>query len=331
MSLIVDGRPSVSNETEQEGLPLLLPLVEIHTIGAGGGSLAWLEAGALRVGPQSAGADPGPACYGRGGTEPTVTDANVFLGRIGAESRLGGWMDLDHEAAAAAIHRIATQLGMDDVALAEGMLAIINAKMADAIRTITIQRGIDRQFTMVATAVPARCTRPGWPRSWASRRSWFRGAGDFFGMGHAPDRHPPGSRRSFFQAVDTVTAADVGAAYGCWRARGGRSSPTRTYPRSMSSPNARRTCGTWVGVLRDSAGGGRYRSRSTQGALPRHPPGAIRPRYGERACGVRQSAACRSREPRPQHARVRASLGRAGPVSRRGTSSSTVHRYRRKS
>jgi N-methylhydantoinase A len=151
MSLIIDGKPGVSNETEQEGLPLLLPLVEIHTIGAGGGSLAWLEAGALRVGPQSAGAVPGPACYGRGGTQPTVTDANLFLGRIGTDARLGGWMKLDYDAAQAAIHGVATQLNLSDVDLAEGMLSIINAKMADAIRTITIQVGIDpRDISMVA-------------------------------------------------------------------------------------------------------------------------------------------------------------------------------------
>ncbi|MFQ3566968.1 MAG: hydantoinase/oxoprolinase family protein [Aggregatilineales bacterium] len=151
MSLIIDGKPSVSNETEQQGLPLLLPLVEIHTIGAGGGSLAWLEAGALRVGPQSAGADPGPACYGRGGTQPTVTDANLFLGRIGTDARLGGWMQLNYEAAQRAIHSVASQLNLSDIELAEGMLAIINAKMADAIRTITIQVGIDpRRISMVA-------------------------------------------------------------------------------------------------------------------------------------------------------------------------------------
>lgn len=151
MSLIIDGKPSISNETEQEGLPLLLPLVEIHTIGAGGGSLGWVEAGALRVGPHSAGADPGPACYGRGGTQPTVTDANLFLGRIGADARLGGWMSLDFDAAERAIHSVAEQLGMSDVELAEGILAVINAKMADAIRTITIQVGIDpRDISMVA-------------------------------------------------------------------------------------------------------------------------------------------------------------------------------------
>ena len=151
MSLIIDGKPSISNETELEGLPLLLPLVEIHTIGAGGGSLAWLEAGALRVGPHSAGADPGPACYGRGGTQPTVTDANLFLGRIGADARLGGWMELDRAAAAAAIHSVAQQVNLNDTELAEGILAIINAKMADAIRTITIKQGIDpREFSLVA-------------------------------------------------------------------------------------------------------------------------------------------------------------------------------------
>ena len=151
MSLIVDGKPSISNETEQEGLPLLISLVEIHTIGAGGGSLAWLEAGALRVGPHSAGADPGPACYGRGGTQPTVTDANLFLGRIGRDAKLGGWMQLDFDAAANAIHTLAQELGLEDVELAEGILAIINAKMADAIRTITIKQGIDpREFAIVA-------------------------------------------------------------------------------------------------------------------------------------------------------------------------------------
>ena len=99
LSLVVDGQPTVSTETELEGLPVLMPLVDIHTIGAGGGSLAWLEAGGLRVGPQSAGSDPGPACYGRGGTQPTVTDANLFLGRLDSGYFLGGRMGLDEDAA----------------------------------------------------------------------------------------------------------------------------------------------------------------------------------------------------------------------------------------
>jgi N-methylhydantoinase A len=151
LSLIVDGSPSVSTETELEGLPILMPLVDIHTIGAGGGSLAWLEAGGLRVGPQSAGADPGPACYGRGGERPTVTDANLHLGRLDPAYFLGGRMRLDEEAAARALQSVAPELGLDDVALAEGMLAIINAKMADAMRTITVKQGIDpREYTLVA-------------------------------------------------------------------------------------------------------------------------------------------------------------------------------------
>jgi N-methylhydantoinase A len=151
LSLVVDGRPTVSTETELEGLPILMPLVDIHTIGAGGGSLAWLEAGGLRVGPQSAGAVPGPACYGRGGTEPTVTDANLFLGRLDPQFFLGGRMRLDEEAAERALHSVAEQVGLDDEAFAEGMLAIVNANMADAMRTITVKQGIDpRDFTLVA-------------------------------------------------------------------------------------------------------------------------------------------------------------------------------------
>jgi N-methylhydantoinase A len=151
LSLIVDGRPTVSTEADLEGLPILMPLVDIHTIGAGGGSLAWLEAGGLRVGPQSAGAMPGPACYGRGGTEPTVTDANLFLGRLDPRFFLGGRMTLDEEAAATAVHSIASQLDLDDTAFAEGMLSIVNANMADAMRTITVKQGIDpRDFSLVA-------------------------------------------------------------------------------------------------------------------------------------------------------------------------------------
>jgi N-methylhydantoinase A len=151
LSLIVDGKPTVSTETDLEGLPVLMPLVDIHTIGAGGGSIAWLEAGGLRVGPQSAGAMPGPACYGRGGSEPTVTDANLFLGRLEPEHFLGGRMHLDTDAAARVLRPIAEQVGLDDTAFAEGILAIVNANMADAMRTITVKQGIDpRDYALVA-------------------------------------------------------------------------------------------------------------------------------------------------------------------------------------
>lgn len=151
LSLVVDGQPTVSTETELEGLPVLMPLVDIHTIGAGGGSLAWLEAGGLRVGPQSAGSDPGPACYGRGGTQPTVTDANLFLGRLDSGYFLGGRMGLDEDAAKRALEGVAPDVGLTAAELAEGMLAIINARMADAMRTITVKQGIDpREYALVA-------------------------------------------------------------------------------------------------------------------------------------------------------------------------------------
>ena len=151
MSLIINGKPSVTNETEQEFIPLLIPLVDIHTIGAGGGSVAWLENEALRVGPRSAGANPGPACYGKGGQEPTVTDANLYLGRLGKESKLGGWMNLDLNASESVLNSLSEKLNISSTELAEGILSIINAKMADAIRTITVKEGIDpREFSLVA-------------------------------------------------------------------------------------------------------------------------------------------------------------------------------------
>jgi N-methylhydantoinase A len=151
LTLVIDGQPQLSTETSLEGLPLLMSVVDIHTIGTGGGSIAWIEAGGLRVGPQSAGSQPGPACYGRGGTEPTVTDANLYLGRLGSNSLLGGRMTLDNDATGRAMTKLAQRLGINERELAEGILAISNAKMADAMRTITVEKGIDpREFTLVA-------------------------------------------------------------------------------------------------------------------------------------------------------------------------------------
>lgn len=151
LTLVIDGQPQVSTEATLEGLPLLMSVVDIHTIGTGGGSIAWIEAGGLRVGPKSAGSQPGPACYGRGGTEPTVTDANLYLGRLGSNSLLGGRMTLEPHATQRAMTRIAQPLGITELELAQGILAISNAKMADAMRTITVEKGIDpRDFTLVA-------------------------------------------------------------------------------------------------------------------------------------------------------------------------------------
>ncbi|MEV0202710.1 hydantoinase/oxoprolinase family protein [Nonomuraea sp. NPDC050691] len=151
VSLVVDGRPDVSAEARIEGHPVLMPVVNLHTIGAGGGSIAYAEAGALRVGPESAGAVPGPACYGRGGTRPTVTDANVVLGRVDPEWFAGGLMDLDVEAAGAAVATLADELALDPLELAEGVCAVANAKMAQAIRTLTVEHGVEpREFSLVA-------------------------------------------------------------------------------------------------------------------------------------------------------------------------------------
>lgn len=151
VSLVVDGVPDVSTEAVLEGLPMLMSIVNIHTISAGGGSVAWVEAGGLRVGPRSAGAQPGPACYGRGGTEPTVTDANFVLGRVDAKNFAGGKMSLDREAAVQALEELGGQLGFGAIQMAEGICDVANSQMAQAIRTITISRGIEpRDFSLVA-------------------------------------------------------------------------------------------------------------------------------------------------------------------------------------
>ncbi|RSN02651.1 5-oxoprolinase [Nonomuraea sp. WAC 01424] len=151
VSLVVGGRPDVSAEARVEGYPVLMPIVNLHTIGAGGGSIAYAEAGALRVGPESAGAVPGPACYGRGGTRPTVTDANVVLGRVDPAWFAGGLMTLDEEAAGTAVVTLAVELGLDPLRLAEGVCDVANAKMAQAIRTLTVEHGVEpREFALVA-------------------------------------------------------------------------------------------------------------------------------------------------------------------------------------
>jgi N-methylhydantoinase A len=135
------------------GYPIRAPVLDLVEIGAGGGSIAWVDSGGmLRVGPRSAGADPGPACYGRGGTEPTVTDANLVLGRLDAKHFLGGELVLDEEAAARAImNRCASPLGMDLITAAYSIVEIANVAMGNALRLVTVQRGHDpREFALVA-------------------------------------------------------------------------------------------------------------------------------------------------------------------------------------
>lgn len=154
IGIINDGQivETDARSTSIAGFPLLMPMLDIHTIGAGGGSIAHVDAGgAFRVGPQSAGATPGPAAYGRGGDLPTVTDANVVLGRLLPGDFLGGAMTLDSAAAERVIAALAARLGLPLLDTAEGVLTILNANMANAIRTRTLQKGIDpRGFALVA-------------------------------------------------------------------------------------------------------------------------------------------------------------------------------------
>jgi N-methylhydantoinase A len=152
VSLVRGGKPDVKAGWNWHHRYLVgLPMVDVQTVGAGGGSIARVESGTLKVGPQSAGAEPGPVCYGRGGTEPTVTDANVVLGYLNPDAFCGGSMRLDAAAAGAAIReRIAAPLGMTLVQAADGIARIVNANMANAIRKASAQRGVDpRPLTLV--------------------------------------------------------------------------------------------------------------------------------------------------------------------------------------
>ena len=151
VSLVIDGAAEVVTQSSRQGHPILTPMVKIHTVSAGSGSIASIEGGGLRVGPRSAGAEPGPACYGRGGTEPTVIDANLVLGRVDPEFFLGGRMRLDPELARSALARVGRELTLSAEELADGVCRVVNANMANAIRSITVEQGLDpRDFALVA-------------------------------------------------------------------------------------------------------------------------------------------------------------------------------------
>ena len=152
VSLCQSGEPTIGRETTIGQFRIKVPSVDVHTVGAGGGSIAHVPqlTGALRVGPQSAGAEPGPAAYGQGGEEPTVTDANVVLGHLPADL-IGGEMSLDVEAARAAVQKVADAMGLSLEEAADGILRIVNENMAGALRVISVQRGHDpREFALVA-------------------------------------------------------------------------------------------------------------------------------------------------------------------------------------
>ena len=141
---LIQGAPTMTTEGQIAGMPVSLPMLDIHTIGAGGGSLAWIdEAGLPQVGPESAGAMPGPACYGQGGDAPAVTDANLLLGRIPARARLAGSLPLDMQATRKVLERFGKQLGLSPEAAAEAVLAIAEEHMAGALRVVSVQKGFD--------------------------------------------------------------------------------------------------------------------------------------------------------------------------------------------
>ncbi|MEZ5667202.1 MAG: hydantoinase/oxoprolinase family protein [Alphaproteobacteria bacterium] len=154
IGIVREGRitEAAARDTAIGGFPVLVPMIDIETIGAGGGSIAHVDrGGAFRVGPHSAGSTPGPACYGKGGTRPTVTDANLVLGRLDPDHFLGGAMALDAAAAERVIAELADALGLSPFECAAGTLTILNANMANAIRSRTVQKGLDpRDFALVA-------------------------------------------------------------------------------------------------------------------------------------------------------------------------------------
>lgn len=148
---LIDGELRLTNEGHIGPYPVAVPMVDMHTIGAGGGSIAWIDSGGLlQVGPESAGANPGPACYGRDGLQATVTDANLILGRLRPDAFLGGRMQLDLDAARSAIGRLAEQLKLSIEETAAGIIRIANEHMSQALRVISIQRGVDpKHYTLM--------------------------------------------------------------------------------------------------------------------------------------------------------------------------------------
>ena len=218
--------------------PLALPMVAVHTVGAGGGSIAWRDpGGALRVGPRSAGADPGPACYGRGGTEPTVTDANLVLGYLAGEAPLAGGVALDRDAAEKAVGDLAHELELEPLACAEGIIRVANAEMIRALRVVTVQRGIDpRRYALLAFggAGPLHAAAIAARARYHSDRVPAR-LGRAGGAG--PGRLPAPARRPAQRVPQWRIAHRRGGGRG--RGRGGRrgARAARTSPRPSCAPS----------------------------------------------------------------------------------------------
>jgi len=212
--VVHDGAVAETGASEIAGRPIALPTLDVHTVGAGGGSIAWRDAGgALRVGPRSAGAVPGPASYGRGGEEPTVTDANLLLGHLRDDVPLAGGIVLDRAAAERAVGALADELGLDALACAEGIVRVANAEMTRALRVVTVERGIDpRDHALLAFGgagplhAVAIAEELGIARVIAPRSSGVLAA---LGLVVAPRRRD--AQRSVLRTGASLTAAAVAA------------------------------------------------------------------------------------------------------------------------
>jgi N-methylhydantoinase A len=210
--LVEDGAVSEQSSGEIGGRPIALPMLAVHTVGAGGGSIAWADpGGALRVGPRSAGADPGPACYGRGGTEPTVTDANLVLGRLSAGSSLAGGVSLDAEAAGQAVGALARTLGLDLIACAEGILRVAVAEMVRALRVVTVERGVDpREYARLAFGGAGPLHAVQIAAELGMRRVFCpRAAGVLAALGLIVSEHRQDAQRSVFLSGDALTTEAI--------------------------------------------------------------------------------------------------------------------------
>ena len=306
--VIDDGAVQEHSAGEIAGRPLALPMLAIHTVGAGGGSIAWRDpGGALRVGPQSAGADPGPACYGRGGTEPTVTDANLVLGLLSADAPLAGGVELDVDAAKRAIGTLADGLGLGLEECAEGIRRVAGAEMVRALRVVTVQRGIDpRRYALLpfGGAGPLHATQIaeelGIETIVCPRASGVLAA---LGLVVSPRRRDV--QRTLLLAGDELTADAVAEAV-C-RARGAG-------PRSAQRPGGRPRCDLRAALPGPSvrAGDRRFQRGPARGAargVRSRAPGPLRLQRFRSGARAGDDPGHRNRPRRQGHAR----RGRRGP------------------
>ena len=193
-SLVVDGKPKIENEQDFQGLPMSIPTIDIHTIGAGGGSMAWIDDGDhLQVGPKSAGASPGPVCYDKGGTQPTFTDAALVVGYLDPANFLGGEITLNMTKAEEALNALASRLSTTGDDVAAGILRISEAKIAGAVREISIEQGHHPARFCHARLWGRRCLcgRGRSPRSGDSHGDCAAGASQFLGLWHVDGRRSP--------------------------------------------------------------------------------------------------------------------------------------------